>query len=55
MSVERMGKKVNRCQGGMEGDVAEHTDDELFNAEITHCVCRGCFCFGLANGVSVPS
>ena len=32
--------------------MAAHTDDELFDAEITHNICRSSLCLGLKRRVS---
>ena len=58
MSVEIARKErayLRQCGGGE--NLAARTDDELFEAEITHCVCRGSLGLGLGSEgeVSVAS
>ena len=40
-------KKANLRQGRIKGRVIEHTDDKLFDTEITHYICRSRLCLRL--------
>lgn len=41
-----------RVRKGWRVKLTEHTDDELFDTEITHCICRSCLCLSLGRWVS---